>query len=65
MVFRVKPLDDWRVGRKGQFDPPCGLSESASSRESVKPSFFVTFNIMIIHIFSEKFIEIIQVVQKI
>ena len=36
-----------------------------SSKMKVKPWFFVTFNIIINHIFPEKFIEIPQVVQKI
>ena len=33
---------------------PCGFSENASSREMVKPWLFVTFNIIISHIFSIK-----------
>ena len=44
--------------------PPYGFSKSVSSKESVKPSFFVALNIIIRHIFSENFIEIPQVVQK-
>ena len=51
-----------RVG--SQFDPPCGLSKNVSSKERVRPRFFVTFNITISHIFRENFIEIPQVVQK-
>ena len=35
------------------------------SRERVKPCFFVTFNIIISHKFSENFIEFPEVVQKI
>ena len=50
----------------GQFDPPpCGFLKKVSSRERVIPWFFVTFNIIISHIFPENFIEIPQVVQKI
>ena len=36
--------------------------ERVSSKERVKPCFFVTFNIIISHIFPENFIEITQVV---
>ena len=39
--------------------------ENVSSKESVKPCFFVTFNVMISHIFPEKFIEVLQGVQEI
>ena len=45
--------------------PRCGFSKNVSSRERVKPSFFVTFNIIISHIFPENFIEVTQLVQKI
>ena len=38
------------------------FSKNVSSRETVKPWFFVTFNIIISHIFPENFIEILQVV---
>ena len=51
----------------GQFDtptPPCGFSNIVSSKLRVKPWFFVTFKIIIRHIFPEIFIEIPQVVQK-
>ena len=44
---------------------PCGFSKSVFSRERVKPCFFVTFNIIISHIFPENLIEIPQFVQKI
>ena len=49
----------------GQFDTPCGFSKNVSSKERAKPWFFVTFNIIIRHIFPENFIEIPQFVQKI
>ena len=53
-------------GGGGQFElPPCGFSKSVSSKEREKPWFFVTFNIILRHIFPEKFIEFPQVVQKI
>ena len=49
--------------------PPCspyfGFSKSVSSKERVKPWFFVTFKIIISHISLENFFEIPQVVQKI
>ena len=41
------------------------FSKNVSSRERVKPWFFVTFNIIISYIFPENVIEIPQVVQKI
>ena len=41
---------------------PCGFLKNVSSKEMVKPWFFVTFNIIIRHIFSENFSEIPQVV---
>ena len=40
--------------------PPCGFYKNVSSRESVKLCFFVAFNIIISHIFSENFIEILE-----
>ena len=53
-------------GREGvQFDTPCGFSKKVSSKRRVKPWLFVTFNIIISHIFPKIFIEIPQVVQKI
>ena len=48
-----------------QFDPPCAFSKNLSSKERVKPWFFVNFNIIISYIFPEYFIEIPHVVQKI
>ena len=45
--------------------PPLGFSKNVSSKERVKPCFFVTFNIIKSHIFPENFIEDPQVVQKI
>ena len=41
------------------------LSKNVSSEERGKPYFFGTFNIIIIHILLENFIEIPQVSQKI
>ena len=58
----------WNVTLKwlgGQFDPLCGISKSVSSKESEKPWFFVTFNIILRHIFHKNFIEFPKVVQKI
>ena len=49
----------------GPFDShPCGFSKNVSSKETVKPCLFMTFNIIISHIFPENFIEFPQVVQK-
>ena len=50
--------------RSGQFDTLCGFLKNVSSKESVKPWFFVTFNIIISHIFPKNFIEIPQIVLK-
>ena len=44
---------------------PCGFLKNVSSKDNVKPWFFVTFNIILKHIFFENFIEFPQVVQKI
>ena len=44
---------------------PCSFSRNVFSRERVKHCFFVTFDIIISHIFSDNFIEIPQIVQKI
>ena len=49
----------------GQFDPPVVFPLNASSIEKVKPCFFVTFNIIISHIFPEYFIEIPHIIQNI
>ena len=51
-------------GDGGSIWPPCGFSKNVLSTERVKPCFCVIFNIIISHIFPEKFIEIPQVVQK-
>ena len=48
----------------GEFDPPCGFAKNVSSKERVKPWSFVTFNMIISHIFQEKFIETSEVVRK-
>ena len=44
---------------------PCGFSKNVSFKEKVEPWFFVTFNIILRHIFPKNFIEFAQVVQKI
>ena len=57
MVYVFKSLTVKRL--RGQFDPaPCCFAETAFF-------FFVTFDIIIGYIFTENFIEIPQVVQKI
>ena len=49
----------------GQLDLSCSFFKNVFSRERMKPWFFVTFNIIIIHIFPENLIGISQIVQKI
>ena len=44
-------------GGGGLFDSPCHFSKNVSSKERVKPWFFVTFNITLRHIFPENFIK--------
>ena len=44
---------------------PCDFSKNASFKERMKTCFFVTFNIILSHIFPENYIEFPQVVQKI
>ena len=53
----------WLVG--GVNLPPLFFLKTAFSNEKVKPWFFVTFNIIINHIFPENSIEIPQVIQRI
>ena len=53
------------LGEGSQFDPPNGFSKNVSPWERVKPCIFVTFSIIISHIFPGNIIEIPQVVQKI
>ena len=50
------------VGRGLNLTPACGFSKNVSSKERVKPWFFVTFNIIFRHIFPGNFIEFLQVV---
>ena len=45
--------------------PTCGISKNVSSKERVKPWFFVKFNIILKYIFPENLIEFSQAVQKI
>ena len=47
-----------RLGRVVNF------SKNVSSKERVKPCFFVTIIVIICHIFPENFIEIAEVIQK-
>ena len=44
---------------------PCGFSKNISSKERVKLWFFVTFNIILGHIFRDIFVDLPQDVQKI
>ena len=63
-VFSKNLLTLKRLG-KVNLTHYCGFSKNVLFRERVKPCFFVTFNIIISHIFHENFIEIPQVVKKI
>ena len=60
----LKQLWGWQGGQSIWL-PSCGLSKNVSSKERVKPWFFVIFNIIMGHIFPENSIEIPQVFQKI
>ena len=52
-------------GGGGQIDPPpCGFLKNVSSIERVESCFFVTFNIVLKHIFPENLIEFPQIFQK-
>ena len=53
-----------RLGKGGQLDPPCGFSKIVFSIEGWS-SVFVTFNMILSHIFPKHFFEIPQVVQNI
>ena len=66
-IVKLYYLDLWSfqpktAGEGGQFDRPhCGFSKNVSSKERVKLWFFMTFDIIIGHIFPENLIEIPQV----
>ena len=61
----LKRLVAGKVGEGGHhFEPRCSFLKIVSSKQRVKPWVFVTFKIIIRHIFPENFIEIPQVVQK-
>ena len=47
------------LGGKWGVQHPCGFLKIVSSKQIVKPWFFVTFKIIIRHIFPENFIEIL------
>ena len=68
-IFAFIYFPRWEINpettHREQFNPPCGFSKNVSFKERVKPWLFWTFNIIISHIFSEIFIEVPQVVQKI
>ena len=66
-IANLLSLNPKAAGREGQFDHRCGFSKNVSSVGEmwVKPGFFVTFNIILRHIFHENFIKLLQVVQKI
>ena len=57
---------NWLPGISGSIWPPsCGFSKNISYRERMKLCLFVTFNIIIIHIFPDNFIEAPKAFQKV
>ena len=52
------------TGGRGSIWPPWGFSKIVSSKQRLKPWFFVAFKIIKRHIFPENVIEIPQIVQK-
>ena len=67
-MYFLNPKKSWGwggEGGEGQFEPPCYFPKNASSKERVKPKFFVTFVIIISHIFPKNLIEIPQLFLKI
>ena len=65
VASRVAERLNPKMAGRGQTDPPpSSFSKSLSSKERVKPWFFVTFNIITSHIFPENVIEILQAVEK-
>ena len=58
----LSPLNVYGVNLISSF---CGFTKNITSNQKVKPWFFVTFDIIIIHIFPDSFIEIPEIVQKI
>ena len=64
-IIKILNLTLKRLGGS-QIDPPpplpCSFSKIVSSKQRLKPWFFVTFKIIIRHVFPENFIEILQVI---
>ena len=65
LYYSLRHLGDGGVNLMPPPPLSCSFLKIASSKERVKPWFFVTFNIILRHIFPENFIEFPQVVQKI
>ena len=63
--LRTPFLNPKTAGGRVNLTSPCGFSKNVSSKDWVKPWFFVTFNIIFGHIFPGNFIEFPQVVQEI
>ena len=61
----VRAFNPKTAGGKGDQIDPSGFSKNVSSKERVKPCFFITFNIILRQIFPGNFIEFPQAVQKI
>ena len=53
-----------KTSGESQIDPPCGFSKNVSSKERLKPWFFVTFNIILMDIFPENFLGLVRVRRK-
>ena len=64
MCIAYRIINSKTAGEGVNLTPSCGFSKNVSSKGRVKPWFFVTFNIIIRHVFPENFIEISLVVQK-
>ena len=60
----MRGMGGWGGGG-GEFKPSCGFSKNVCSKERMKPCFYVTFNVIMSHIYLENFIKIPQVVKKI
>ena len=67
-VIKSNLVNSKMAGGRVNLTPPlpsCGFSKNISSKERMKPWFFVAVNIIISHIFPENFMEVPEVVQKI
>ena len=65
LVSHILDLENLLNPKTAGGTPPCDFLKNVSSKERVKPWFFVTFSTILKHIFPENFTEFLQVVQKI